>query len=286
MTPDGIVHGSSAPVSSVTRATETRAMPSMVVKFPPTNSVLPSGAMAIERTLSLATAADVICFDCDHPDLGCLKFVADTKAKFPSVPIFLLISQKSTDVVLWALRMRIFDVLVKPIAARDVLRCVQRLAPVLEARRSQTTRSNATGAEAVPDEARYHARRSGRGKIDGVLAYIEKNYAQPICEQDVARSCGMSAFDFSRAFHAAHGVTFRDYLSECRLLQSKRLLGNPHVAVSDVAAMAGFNDPSYFARLFRKRTGISPSVYRASLLKDAKSSEAAFALDADSEATG
>lgn len=255
-----------------------------VAEFSAHCDVRPTAREHLWAALSLATAADVICFDCDHPDLGCLKFVTDTKAKFPSVPIILLISQKSTDVVLWALRMRIFDVLVKPIAARDVLRCVQRLAPVLEARRSQSTRSNATGAEAVPDEARYHARRNVRGKLDGVLAYIEKNYAQAICEQDVAKTCGMSQFDFSRAFHAAHGVTFRDYLSECRLVQSKRLLGNPHVAVSDVAAMAGFNDPSYFARLFRKRTGVSPSAYRASLAQGTKRVEGSLALDRDSEA--
>lgn len=215
--------------------------------------------------LSLASKADVICFDVEHPDMSCLKFMTDTKARFPSVPIIMLMSQQSADVVLWALRARIFDVLLKPLSARDVLRCVERLSPVLEARRTQQTRANATGAEAIPDEARYHARRNSRGKLDGVLGYIEKNYAKPISEQEVAKEYGLSPFEFSRAFRAAHGITFRDYLSECRLMQSKRLLSIAQVSVSDVAAMAGFNDPSYFARLFRKRTGISPSAYRASL---------------------
>lgn len=236
--------------------------------------------------LSLATSADVVCFDFEHPDMNCLKFITDTKARFPSVPILMLISQQSADVVLWALRTRIFDVLLKPITSRDVLRCAQRLAPVLEARRTQPTRSNATGAEVIPDEARYRAKRNGRGKLDGVLGYISKNYAQPISEQEVAKGCGMSPFDFSRAFRTAHGVTFRDYLGECRLVQSKRLLGIPQVSVSDVAAMVGFNDPSYFARLFRKRTGISPTAYRASLLSLQQAPEASRPCDVDSEATG
>jgi AraC-like DNA-binding protein len=190
----------------------------------------------------------------------------------------MLMSQQSADVVLWALRARIFDVLLKPLSARDVLRCVERLSPVLEARRTQQTRANATGTEAIPDEARYHARRNSRGKLDGVLGYIEKNYAQPITELEVANECGLSPFEFSRAFRAAHGITFRDYLSECRLLQSKRLLSIAQVSVSDVAAMAGFNDPSYFARLFRKRTGISPSAYRASLVAGPKSVNAEAAV--------
>lgn len=249
--------------------------------------VRPTDQQYLWTALSLATSADVICFELDHPDMSCLKFMTDTKAKFASVPIIMVMSQQSTDVVVWALRARIFDVLLKPLCARDVLRCVQRLSPVLEARRRQSTRNNATGAEAIPDETRYRARRKSRNKLDSVLSYIEKNYAQPISEQEVAKECGMSAFEFSRAFRAAHGVTFRDFLSECRLVQSKRLLGIAQVAVSDVAAMAGFNDPSYFARLFRKRTGISPSAYRASQLATTKQdSQASVGGDTDFEATG
>jgi YesN/AraC family two-component response regulator len=248
--------------------------------------VRPTDQQYLWTALSLASTADVICFDLEHPDMNCLKFMTDTKAKFPSVPIIMVMSQQSADVVLWALRARIFDVLMKPLSARDVLRCVQRLSPVLEARRNQSTRSNATGAEAVPDETRYHPKRNSRGKLDSVLGYIEKNYAQSISEQEVAKECGMSQFEFSRAFRAAHGVTFRDYLSDCRLVQSKRLLGIAQVAVSDVAAMAGFNDPSYFARLFRKRTGISPTEYRTSQLAAQKVSAASLHSDADFEATG
>lgn len=249
--------------------------------------VRPTDQQYLWASLSVATTAEVICFELDHPDMTCLKFMTDTKAKFPSVPIIMVMSQQSTDLVLWALRARIFDVLFKPLSARDVLRCMQRLSPVLEARRTQSGRNNATGAEAIPDETRYRAKRNPRSKLDCVLAYIEKNFAQPISEQEVAKDCGMSAFEFSRAFRAAHGVTFRDYLSECRLLQSKRLLGIAQVAVSDVAAMAGFNDPSYFARLFRKRTGISPTAYRASRLATSKEdSNGSLQGDADFEATG
>lgn len=248
--------------------------------------VRPTDQQYLWTALSLGASADVICFDFEHPDMNCLKFMADTKAKFPSVPIIMLMSQQSADVVLWALRARIFDVLMKPLTARDVLKCVQRLSPVLEARRTQSTRNNATGADTIPDETRYHPKRNSRGKLDSVLGYIEKNYAQPISEQEVAKECGMSQFEFSRAFRAAHGITFRDYLSDCRLVQSKRLLGIPQVAVSDVAAMAGFNDPSYFARLFRKRTGISPTAYRALQLAAQKDATTSLHDDADVEATG
>src|SRR5688500_7497341 len=69
-------------------------------------------AQHLWAALSLATTADVICFDVEHPDMSCLKFMTETKAKFPSVPMIMLMAQPSADVVLWALRTRIFDVLV------------------------------------------------------------------------------------------------------------------------------------------------------------------------------
>jgi DNA-binding NtrC family response regulator len=80
--------------------------------------VRPTDQQYLWTALSLASTSDVICFDFEHPDMSCLKFMTDTKAKFPSVPIIMLMSQQSADVVLWALRARIFDVLMKPLTAR------------------------------------------------------------------------------------------------------------------------------------------------------------------------
>jgi two-component system response regulator YesN len=58
-------------------------------------------------------------------------------------------------------------------------------------------------------------------------------------------------------------VTFVDYLTSYRLSQAKRLLANPDMPVTDVAAAVGFDDPSYFTRVFRREEGLSPSEYRA-----------------------
>jgi YesN/AraC family two-component response regulator len=211
---------------------------------------------------AMATASDVICLDYEHPDLDGLKFAADTKARFASVPIIMLTSQQSHQIMLWALRTRVFDVIIKPVAVEDVARCMQRLAPILAARRTQSVRSNATGVESIPTEARYRLREGARDKLRQVCDFIAKHYAEAIGETAMAKMCGMSPFRFSREFRGTYGVTFRDYLSEHRLSHAKRLLGNPQISVSDVAAMTGFDDPSYFARLFRKRTGTSPTAFR------------------------
>jgi AraC-like DNA-binding protein/CheY-like chemotaxis protein len=227
--------------------------------------IRPIGPEHLWAAVAMATASDVICLDFDHPDLDGLKFAAATKTRFASVPIVMLTAQQSHQIMLWALRMRVFDVIIKPVAADDVARCVQRLEPIVAARRTQSVRRNATGIESIPVEARYRLREGARDKLRQVCDFIAKHYAETIGEIAMAKMCGMSPFRFSRAFRATYGVTFRDYLSEQRLSHAKRLLSNPQISVSDVAAMTGFDDPSYFARLFRKRTGTSPTAFRAAL---------------------
>ena len=59
ITPAGMAHASSAPVVVLTRATDCRDTPSICVKMPPMNIVVPSDANAIERTVSLADGSHV-----------------------------------------------------------------------------------------------------------------------------------------------------------------------------------------------------------------------------------
>ncbi|MET0656792.1 MAG: response regulator transcription factor [Steroidobacteraceae bacterium] len=213
--------------------------------------------------IELAAPVDVVCFDLEFPDAESLKLIANTKAKFPSVPVLLAIEQHSEDLLVWALRSRIFDVLTKPVTAMEVARCLDRLTPVLGARRTQSQRKSAVQVAALPNEVRYHARDSKRHKLQAVLAYISKNYASAVSETELARSVDMSTFGFSRSFRSLCGMSFRDYLNDCRFSNAKRLLSNPRIPVNEVAAMVGFTDPSYFARQFRKSIGITPSDFRA-----------------------
>ena len=220
-------------------------------------------------TMHAAARADIICLDFDHPDIDGLQFATATKTRFPSIPILMLTAEQSADIVLWALRSRIFDVLIKPVTAQEILRVTQRLAPILSARRKQTSRDNVATSASMPGEARYRLREHARHRLTAAVEYIAKNYAREIGEPEIAQICGMTPFRFSRGFRAAYGVTFRDYLADYRLKESRRLLANRGVPITDVAAMSGFNDASYFARLFRRRLGMSPSDYRASLTKEA-----------------
>jgi AraC-like DNA-binding protein len=81
---------------------------------------------------------------------------------------------------------------------------------------------------------------------------------------EVARSLGTSPRSLHRRL-ADEGTRFNDLLDEVRRQFAEQYLARPSLAVSEVAYLVGFNDPSAFFKAFRRWTGATPSEYRTSL---------------------
>lgn len=218
----------------------------------------------IERFASLETEGDweLVCFNFDFPEMTSLKLIAQSKQRWPSAPVVMFTMQCSSELAIWALRARVFDLLVKPVVDGEVDRCLERVLEAVRARRLQSARIPRPFLAQMPTEARYRPRTPASARLQRAVAHIVRHYARHISESEVARLCEMSPSRFCREFKAAFGMTFVEHLSRHRVTEAKRLLGNRSMSVSDVAAAVGFTDPSYFTRVFRKVTGDSPSEYR------------------------
>jgi AraC-like DNA-binding protein len=201
---------------------------------------------------------EVLCFDFDYPERVGLRLLRDTKAAHPSVPVIMLTVQHSEALALWAFRAKVADYLVKPVARYDAERCITALASARSLARSQPRRAPALQPNKIPEEIAY-APKSDVATLAPAVTYVEKYFRSKIRGEEVAARCGMTPFRFSRAFKDAYGVTFRDYLVNYRLKEACRLLENPTASVTDVAFAVGFNDASYFARMFKQRIGTPPS---------------------------
>lgn len=102
-------------------------------------------------------------------------------------------------------------------------------------------------------------------KISKAYSYMQLHFTEPLNIAAIARKAGMSEVSFYRHFKNATGQTPAEYLMNLRLNMALKLLQtSPESGISDIALQSGFNDGSYFARIFRRKFGVSPRQFRNS----------------------
>lgn len=107
--------------------------------------------------------------------------------------------------------------------------------------------------------------KSQRQKLKDVLSYIRKNIDKNIALEELAQVSGMSPRYFCRVFKSMTGRTPIEYVNYYRIETASQMLITTGESVTDIALNCGFNDMSYFSKMFKKLKGISPSKFRQAL---------------------
>ena len=98
--------------------------------------------------------------------------------------------------------------------------------------------------------------------IQKAIDFVNANYMKRITLQDMADYVFLSPTYFSKVFKDETGQTPIGFLTAVRVEAGKRLLRNPEVSISDIPGMVGFEDQSYFTRVFKKTESQTPADYR------------------------
>ena len=226
-----------------------------------------SNLTGIEEELQVGSGI-AICFEFDYPDRPGMSLLVRTKERFPHIPILMLTAQHSEQLAVWAYRNRVLDYLVVPVAESDFLRCKELLQAVHSAEPRQNSRTIIDRKSIIPAEIPL-GQRTGGVRLAPAVHFVQKNFRRKIRNADIAERCGMSSYHFSHAFTETFSLTFQEYVLRYRICEACREFQHPNVPVANVAYSVGFNDPSYFARVFRRFIGLSPSEY----CEQARSSE-------------
>ena len=100
-------------------------------------------------------------------------------------------------------------------------------------------------------------------KVNECARFIVYNYNIDISVKDLADSCNLSQSRFIFLFKKITGTTPHAYQQNIRINNSKIMLSSTSHTIAEISRFLGYDDPLYFSRLFKKKTGLSPVQFRS-----------------------
>ena len=116
----------------------------------------------------------------------------------------------------------------------------------------------------TPKELRDAAR------IKQMVTFIQNHTAEPLTTAQIAASAAVSVSECLRCFRQMLDLTPKEYLKQHRIRHAARLLEQTDRSITQIGVECGFEDMSYFARVFRAEKGCTPSAYRKKLAKSGR----------------
>lgn len=115
--------------------------------------------------------------------------------------------------------------------------------------------------------AEKKARLSGKVIRDGerikrMLEFIHSHYAEELGIKEIADSASVSTSEALRCFHSTIGTSPMKYVKQFRIQKAAQLLTSTGQKIGDIGALCGFQDMSYFTKIFREMKGCTPGEYR------------------------
>jgi two-component system response regulator YesN len=160
-----------------------------------------------------------------------------------------------------AIRLGVFDYLLKPVDDDELETTLSNLVVKLreedvDYERLRKTK-NATGEELIPlpHSVNNHV-------VDNAISFIATNYGKPVGLQEAATFLGLSESHLSRLFKEVTGLNFLQYLNAWRINKSVELMRDPKRNIGEIATSCGFPTPGYFAKIFKRFSGVTPTQYR------------------------
>ncbi|WP_028609488.1 response regulator transcription factor [Paenibacillus harenae] len=108
---------------------------------------------------------------------------------------------------------------------------------------------------------------AGNANMKRLLDYIDEHYAEPLSLTEMAKHFHFNPSYLSSYFSSHNNEGFIDYLHRVRTDKASELLRGGEATISEISGLVGYSDHSYFTKVFKKLTGMSPSRYRRQYMK-------------------
>ena len=213
--------------------------------------------------------SQIVVMDISMPEMNGVEAAERIRSLDEDCIIIFLTAYDEFSYAKRAIVIRALDYLLKP-CEEDELVAVMEEAMRLTDKRLSVSGVPSPGVPSPDIRREEHAEAMPRDDGDGRLAqvaetireYIRNNYMKEISMQDAARMMNYSDAYFCKLFKQCFDQNFTSYLTGFRVNEAKKLLRDRSISVKDVSMQVGYYDSNYFAKVFKRITGQSPTEYR------------------------
>lgn len=217
---------------------------------------------------------DILICDIEMPQQDGISLVRELREQHSKIVCLFLTAHADFELARAAIELNSIDYILKPFNISELTKKIEKAVEIVR-RKSQDSKYIKYGkawfsshnplSEKQKKEILMEEDRKENEIVSSAKDYIRDNYAQEITLQEIAEHVHHNSNYLIRLFKKVDQTTPMDYLNLVRIQQAQMLLASDKFTISQVSLMAGFNSTSYFSKIFKKTTGITPSEYKAQI---------------------
>lgn len=204
--------------------------------------------------------------DIEMPGINGIEAAQEMRRRKPTCSIIFLTAYDEFSYAKKAIEVRALDYLLKPYQEEELIAVMEEAMRLTDLAVRMTSGGGAAGltAQEVRQQIEEEPEPSKLPKVAEMIQnYIKAHYTHDLSMQDVAREMNYSEAYFCKLFKQCFDKNFTAYLTEFRIGEAKKLLEQSNINVKHVGERVGYPDSNYFAKVFKRIAGCSPSEYRA-----------------------
>jgi len=217
-------------------------------------------ALASNGLQALAMAIDykpdLILVDIKMPGLSGIELIQQLRKEKQDYKIFVLSGYSDFNFAQKAMNNGALAYLLKPIDENELIDHLQKILKLLENEKSYLQKLLEKDGHVkidtnlIPDSV-----------VNNLLIYIEENVYKPLKLKDLAKDFNYEAAYLGKLFKSNTGVSFNEHVENVKMKEAAKMLARGH-KISEIAERLGFLNPEYFCIKFKKRYGVTPSLFK------------------------
>ncbi len=213
----------------------------------------------------------ILLLDIEMPEIDGLYVAQQVRQLDPHCIIIFVTAYDHFSYAKKAIGVRAFDYLLKPLEDTEFISVLQEAIRVMREREDALCPPNKVPGEEALEIKPVIQEEDTQVRL-GVIKqkiemFIEAGYQEDLSLQDVAKMMRYSDTYLCKVFKECFHKSFITYLSELRMTKAKALLRDVTIPINEISLNVGYRDANYFARVFKRLEGVTPSEYRMQHLK-------------------